>query len=197
MTQTIHIIGIGGTLREESRSLYALDYALKVAHAHGAHVKRYSVRDLQLPMFDPSQDFEDLTPEIQDFVRTMRSADAMIWSTGAYHGTLAGVTKNAIDYMEFLSGGENPYLHNKVIGLIATAGGDMAGMNTLAAMVHSVHSLRGIVAPMMVSIHNAKTVFDEKGHVTSSKYEKKLSGMAQLVVDLAQKHSTNQYATIS
>lgn len=197
MNQTINIVGIGGTLREESRSLYALDYAMKIARSHGAQVKRYSVRDLQLPMYDPSQKFNDLTPQIQEFVNAMRSAHGMIWSTGAYHGTLAGVTKNAIDYMEFLSGGENPYLDNKVIGLIATAGGDMAGVNTLAAMVHSVHSLRGSVAPLMVSIHNAKNMFDEKGHLTSSKYEKKLSGMARLVVDLAQKHNASQYVATS
>lgn len=197
MTQPIHIVGIGGTLRKSSKSLYALDYALKIANDEGAKVTRYSMRDLNLPMFNPADNWEDLNPEIQDFVNIMRSADAMIWSTGAYHGTLAGVTKNAIDYMEYLSGGDNPYLHNKVIGLIATAGGDMAGIHTLNAMTHSVHSLRGIVAPLMVSIHNAKNAFDEDGNIISSRYEKKLSGLGKLVTELARKYSTNRYATIT
>ena len=196
MAQPIHVIGMGGTLSKTSKSLYALDYALTVAQAEGATITRYSMLDLQLPMYVPSTPLEDLSPAIQKFLRTIRSADAMIWSTGAYHGTVAGVTKNAIDYMDYLSGGENPFLHNKVIGLIATAGGDMAGVNTLGAMTHSVHSLRGIVAPMMVSIHNAKTVFDAKGNIINSKYETKLSGLGKLIVELARKHQSDIYASI-
>jgi len=195
MAQPLHIVGIGGTLSKTSKSLYALDFALSVAQAEGATITRYSMLDLQLPMYVPSIPLQDLNPTIQDFLHTIRSADAMIWSTGAYHGTLAGVTKNAIDYMDYLGGGDNPYLHNKVVGLIATAGGDMAGVNTLGAMTHSVHSLRGIVAPMMVSIHNAKTVFDANGNIISSKYETKLSGLGKLVVELAHKHQSNAYAT--
>ena len=195
MTQPIHIVGIGGTLNKTSKSLYALDYALHIAKAEGATVTRFSMRDLELPMYDPALKLHDLNPKIQDFVKTMRSADAMIWSTGAYHGTLAGVTKNAIDYMEYLDGGENPYLHNKVIGLIATAGGDIAGVNTLGAMTHSVLSLRGIIAPLMVSIHNAKSVFDKNGNLVVDKYEKKLNGLAKLVVELAQNQSLNAYAS--
>lgn len=197
MSQNIHVVGIGGTLRQESRSLYALDYALSIAEANGARVARFSMRELDLPMYDPDISFQDLSPKIKSYIDTMRSAQAMIWSTGAYHGTVAGVTKNALDYMEYMGGGENPYLHNKVIGLIATAGGDMAGVNTLGAMVHSVHSLRGLVAPLMVSIHNAKTVFDADGKLTSPKYEKKLSGMAELVIEIAQRQSTISYAKTS
>lgn len=197
MAQSLHVVGIGGTLSKTSKSLYALDYALSVAQAEGAKITRFSMLDLQLPMYIPSIPLENQSTKVQEFIETMRSADAMIWSTGAYHGTLAGVTKNAIDYMDYLGGGDNPYLHNKVIGLIATAGGDMAGVNTLGAMTHSVHSLRGIVAPMMVSIHNAKSAFDAKGNITASKYEKKLSGLGQLVVDLARKQRANIYATTS
>lgn len=195
MTRPLHVVGIGGTLSKTSRSLHALDYALNIAQAEGATITRYSMLDLQLPMFVPSTPLETYSAKIQEFVATMRSADAMIWSTGAYHGTLAGVTKNSIDFMEYLGGGDNPYLHNKVIGLIATAGGDMAGVNTLGSMVHSVHSLRGIVAPMMVSIHNAKTVFDAQGKITSDKYQKKLDGLGKLVVELARKQQSNIYAT--
>ena len=197
MAHPIHIVGIGGTLSKTSKSLYALDYALNIAQTEGATITRYSMLDLKLPMFVPSTPLETQSSKIQEFVATMRSADAMIWSTGAYHGTLAGVTKNAIDFMEYLGGGDNPYLHNKVIGLIATAGGDMAGVNTLGSMVHSVHSLRGIVVPMMVSIHNAKTVFDAEGNIISSKYEKKLHDLGKLVVEIAQKQHKNVYATTS
>lgn len=196
MKQPIKIVGVGGTLSKTSKSLYALDYALSVAEKQGAEISRFSMCDLQLAMYDPADSYDDLSDKTKHFIETMRSADAMIWSTGAYHGTLAGVTKNAIDYMEYLSGGEHPYLHNKVIGLIVTAGGDMAGVNTLTAMTHSVHSLRGIVAPLMVSIRNAKSAFDSEGDVISSKYEKKLTGLGKLMVELAIKHRPQVSASV-
>ncbi len=196
MKQPIKIVGVGGTLSKTSKSLYALDYALSVAKEQGAEISRFSMRDLQLPMYDPADNYDDLSDKTKHFIETMRSADAMIWSTGAYHGTLAGVTKNAIDYMEYLSGGEYPYLHNKVIGLIVTAGGDMAGVNTLTAMTHSVHSLRGIVAPLMVSIHNAKSAFDSDGNLTSEKYENKLTGLGKLMVELVMKHRPQVSASV-
>lgn len=90
--------------------------------------------------------------------------------------------------------GDYPYLHNKVIGLIATAGGDMAGVNTLSAMVHSVHALRGTVVPMMVSVNNAKSAFDEDGNLISSRYEKKLTTLGKLTVELTRKHQVNRQA---
>ncbi len=196
MTNPIHIVGVGGTLRIDSRSLYALDYALSIAQSQGASVTRFSMFDLQLPMYDPSRDYADEDATIKHFIETIRTADGMIWSTGAYHGTLAGVTKNAIDYMQYLSGGEHPYLHNKVIGLIATAGGDMAGVNTLTTMTHSVHSLRGTVAPLMVSIHNAKSTFDTNGNIVSEKYEKKLNALGKLVVELTKKLKVSREASV-
>lgn len=71
---------------------------------------------------------------------------------GTYHGTLAGATKNALDFIQLMAGDEIPYLQDKVVGLIATAGGDLAGANAVAAMVHAVDTLRGTVAPLTVAI---------------------------------------------
>lgn len=193
----LHIVGLGGTLRANSRSFYALDHALHSAEAHGARITRFSMLDLNLPMFDPTKVLKDCDEKIQHFIETMRSADGMIWSTGAYHGTLAGVTKNALDYMEYLSGGDNPYLHNKIIGLIATAGGDMAGVNSVAAMVHCVHSLRGIVAPLMVAIPHAGNVFNKEGQITEGKWATKLDSLGKQVVEIAMKQRQSITAATS
>jgi FMN reductase len=111
----------------------------------------------------------------------------MIWSTAGYHGTIAAPTKNALEFLEFLSEENPPYLYGKMIGLIAVAGGEIASVNALNAMVHVAHSLRGTVASLLVPIPNARLVFDAQGNVIDAKYAARLDQLGRLVVEMAER----------
>lgn len=151
---------VGGTLREGSSSLGALRRALSAAEEAGA--------------------------EVQRFVEAIGGADALIISTAAaYHGTLAVVTKNALDFTQFLAGEERPYLEGRFVGLISTAAGDRAAANTTDAMVHIVHALRGVVAPQMVTMGQARRRTDDAGNVTDEGYGRRLDRVGGLVVEMA------------
>jgi hypothetical protein len=52
----------------------------------------------------------------------MRGSDAATLTTAAYHETLAGTTKNALDFAQFLSRDQRPYFDGKVGGLVVMAG---------------------------------------------------------------------------
>lgn len=188
--QPLHVVGLGGTLHDNSTSLIALERALKAAQQAGATVELLDLNLLDLPMYRPGRKLEDFGHAVHKMIAATRRADAMLWSTAAYHGTLAGVTKNALDYMEFLAGGENAYLQNKVVGLIATAGGDQAGVNTVNAMVNIVHSLRGTAAPLSVPIASAWKVFDDEGVITDKKTVQRLDKLGGLVVEMARYFQT-------
>ena len=47
----------------------------------------------------------------------------MIWSSPTYHGSVSGSFKNALDWLILLAEREPPYLSNKPVGLVTTAGG--------------------------------------------------------------------------
>lgn len=181
----LKVVGIGGTLREGSASLGALVRALAAAGEAGAETEVLDLRELDLPMYEPGLPLEEHGPGAERLVAAMRGADAIVVSTAAYHGTLAGVTKNALDYAQFLSGGDHPYFDGKVVGLISTAGGEQAGANATGAMVHVVHALRGVVAPLTVSISRAWKRTDDSGAVTDELYGRRLDSLGRLVVDLA------------
>ena len=186
----LHILGIGGSLRKNSTSLWALERALKAAQAAGAMTELLALRDLDLPIFDPSQSFEELDTNTKRFLDAVRKADAFIWSTPAYHGTIAGVIKNALDFIEFLSDDPRPYIHNKIVGLIATAGGDLAAVNAVNAMVHVTHAIRGIPAPLLIAIPQGWKVFDKEGKILEEKWAGRLDQLGQLVVEMAAKFQT-------
>src|SRR5215212_4998674 len=182
----LRVAGIGGTLREGSSSLGALRRALSAAEEAGAEVEELDLRELRLPMYEPGRPLDDYGPEVRRFIEAVRGADALIVSTAAYHGTLAGVTKNALDFTQFLKGDERPYLEGRVVGLISTAGGDRAAANTTDAMVHVVHALRGVVAPQMVTVGGAWNRFDSEGNVTDEGSGERLDRLGRLVVDMAE-----------
>lgn len=182
----LKVVGIGGTMRRGSTSLAALRRALEATENAGVETELLDLRELNLPMYEPGRPLEDFGPEVESFVEAVRGADALLISTGAYHGTLAGVTKNALDFIQFLARDERPYLDGKVAGLISTAGGDQAAANANQAMVHTVHALRGIVAPLMVGIPKAWQRFEDSD-ITDETYAERLDMLGRLVVDLAGK----------
>ena len=100
-------------------------------------------------------------------------------------GTLVGVTKNALDFMQFLARDERHYLEGRVVGLISTSGGERAAANTTDAMVHVVHALRGRVAPSMVTITRAWRSSDGEGNITDETHGKRLVKLGGLVVEMA------------
>ena len=185
--ESLRVVGVGGTLREGSASLGALRRALAAAGEAGAETDLLDLRELDLPMYEPGKALEEYGPGVGRLVEGLRGADAVLISTAAYHGTLAGVTKNALDFAQFLSGGDHPYFDGKVVGLISTAGGEQAGANATGALVHVVHSLRGVVAPLMVQISKAWQRADGSGDVTDELYGRRLDGLGELVVDLAER----------
>lgn len=183
--EPLKVVGVGGTLREGSASLGALRRALVASAEAGAETELLDLRELDLPMYEPGRALDEYGPGVERFVEALRGADGILVSTAAYHGTLAGVTKNALDFAQFLSGGEHPYFDGKVVGLISTAGGERAGANSTGALVDVVHSLRGVVAPLVVSIPKAWQRADGSGEITDELYGRRLDTLGGLVVDLA------------
>ena len=185
-----HIVGLGGTLRGHSTSLRATEIALEAAEAAGATTQLLPLRELDLPIFEPGIAYEDLPNGARRMIEVAARADGMIWSTAAYHGTLAGITKNALDYFEFLHEHREGYLDGKAIGLIATAGGTIAAINSINAMVYSVHSLRGTVVSLQVPIAGAGRIF-KNGELTDTNVHKRLTMMGEQVVDLSARLRTD------
>lgn len=188
----LKVVGIGGTLREGSTSLGALRRALAASGEAGAEVELLDLNELKLPMYEPRKSLDEYGHDARRLIDAVSGADALLLSTAAYHGTLAGVTKNALDYVQFLGKEEHPYFDGKVVGLITTAGGEQAAANANAAMVHVVHALRGIVAPLMVGVTRAWQRTDDSGEITDENYGRRLDDLGWLVVDLAQKVGTQE-----
>ncbi len=81
----------------------------------------------------------------------------MIVASPGYHGSISGLVKNAIDYLEETARDARPYLDGVPVGLIVTAYGWQATGSTLAALRSIVHALRGWPTPLGVTVNTSAT----------------------------------------
>ncbi|GAA4437525.1 NAD(P)H-dependent oxidoreductase [Actinokineospora soli] len=158
---TVSVVGIGGSLRADSQSERALRLALAGAAELGAKTTVLSGTDLVLPFYDPS--LPDRSDTARRLVDELRDADGVILVSPGYHGTVSGLVKNALDYVEDLRGDPRPYLDGRAVGCVATASGWQASVTTLTALRSIVHALRGWPTPLGASVNSAEVVFDASG----------------------------------
>jgi len=177
----IDIVGLGGSLAPQSASLAALNVALTGAREFGARVQLFDLRELNLPLYVPGAPVPDATRRLCD---ATYAAHGMLWSSPLYHGTISGAFKNALDWLQLLGDRTPPYLTDKVVGLISTAGGTH-GLQAVNTMEFVVRALRGWAVPLVLPIPQALRVFQE-GRVLDARIEQQLRALGHELARAAQ-----------
>lgn len=158
----VSIVGIGGTSTEGSSTERALRIALRSARDAGADVRMFGGRELvALPHYGMAGSGDE-QPSV-DLLSAIRSADGVIIASPGYHGSISGLVKNAIDYLEDTARDERRYLADLPVGLIVTAYGWQATGSTLGTLRAIVHALRGWPTPMGAAVKSASGLFTDEG----------------------------------
>lgn len=115
------------------------------AKAMGADVELIAGSELEMPFYNPATELR--SAEAKALIAALRRADGVVIGSPGYHGSVSGLIKNALDYVEDMSGDEVAYLDGRAVGLIASGAGMAGAMTTLSAMRDITHALRGFVTP--------------------------------------------------
>jgi FMN reductase len=159
--------------------LAALRIALEGAAEAGAETDLLDIRQLSLPMYDPGA--ENNPPEsVRGMCDAIHKADGLIWSSPMYNGTISGSFKNALDWLKLLGDRNPPYLTDKVVGLISTAGG-MQGLQAVNTMEFVVRALRGWAVPLVMPIAQAWKAFDKQGVAQDAQLTEQLHALGREV----------------
>jgi len=152
------IIGIGGTAAAGSSTEQALALALASAERQGAQTRLFgSAHLLALPHYlSPGT---GQSAEGRELVAAIRAADGVILASPGYHGSISGLVKNAIDFIEDTAKDARVYLDGVPVGLIATAYGWQATGSTLVTLRSIVHALRGWPTPLGAAINSSGGIF--------------------------------------
>jgi FMN reductase len=183
MTQPL-IVGIGGTTRVNSSSELALKSCLGLIRALGAETESFSADALDLPHYGSGRAQSD--ERVLRLVEALRRCDGVVLSSPAYHGSMSGMLKNALDYVEDLRDDVRPYLDGRSVGVIVCAYGAQAIGTTLVSVRSVVHALRGWPTPVGVGINSATSSFDAGDACSDPAVAESLARLAEQVVDFAQ-----------
>lgn len=195
MSRSLHVVGLGGTVRAGSSSEQALRIAMSGAAARGATTQVFTGADLErLPMYDPEAG--DGSPVARELVDHLRQADGVIIASPGYHGSMSGLVKNALDYTEDMRGDRAPYLTDRSVGLVVTAHGWQAAVTTLDALRAVVHALRGWVTPYGAAVNSSQARFAD-GACSEPQVVEQLHTVAGEVVQFAELMASRRHRRAS
>jgi chromate reductase, NAD(P)H dehydrogenase (quinone) len=162
----LKVLGICGSLREESTNMGMLRYARDHAPA-GMEIVIAELRDV--PLFVRN---EDKAPSVQRLLKQFEDAQALLFACPEYNYSIAPALKNAIDWASRAQ--DNSLLAGKP-GAIFGAGG---GMGTSRGQLH----FRQVTSALDIHMLNKPEVFanafsesfDKAGNLVDAKVQAKL-----------------------
>ena len=155
------IVAIGGTMRPSSSTERALAVASEAARDEGAEVILFDGAYIaHLPHYRGPEWTEDKGREL---IEAVSAADGILLASPGYHGTVSGMVKNAIDYLEELANDPRPYLDGRPVGLIVTAFGHQAANSGMTTLRTIAHALRGWPTPFGAAVKVGSDSFHENG----------------------------------
>lgn len=116
----------------------------------------FDLADSGIPLFDCT--LTKIPNGVQAMNNLFREADIHFWLAPLYHGSIPGVMKNCLDWLEVSAKKINPYLTDKTVGLVCWADGvqAMQGINTMDTIAKA---LRAWPLPYSVPI-SKKELYD-------------------------------------
>jgi NAD(P)H-dependent FMN reductase len=176
--RTINILGVAGSMRQESYSTLGLKMVLEEAKKYGSESHLLDLRDRNLPLYDPgapsSNDpsFNNSNNVLEKITTALKWADALVLASPDYHGSMSGTLKNFLDYFwEDFAGKTFGYMiasHEK-------------GLTVADQMRTAVRQCYGWSMPYNISINGEKD-FDSEGNLVNSALVKRIKMLARDLV---------------
>lgn len=143
------IVVLSGSLRAGSTCDRVAQWCARQGEAFGAATRCFPGAALQFPFYRPGLSASD--PAIADFLDALAGADGVVLVSPAYHGTVSGLLKNALDYVNDLAG-PRPFLDGRAVGCVAVGAGVQGAVSTLATLRTVAHALRAWPTPLGVVV---------------------------------------------
>jgi chromate reductase len=157
----VKVLGISGSLRRESHNRGLLLEAAKALPA-GVEFELYD-RLGALPHYDEDADVEPADPEVQALREAIADADAVLFATPEYNGSVPGALKNAIDWASRPRG--NAALDNKPVAVIGTSTGSFGGVWAQADLRRILRTARARVIEHEFAVPKAHERIAETGRL--------------------------------
>jgi FMN reductase len=180
------VVGLAGSLREQSATRMAVRCALLGAKDDGAHAQVLDLAAYDLPFLGRERERAGMDA-VERFRADLRAADGIVIGSPELHGSISGVLKNALDLTD------RTLFEGKMLGLIGVAGGRLGASETLSHLRAIGRSLRAWVVPTQVSIADADQAFDSRGEPVDAELADRLRSVGRQVAHFARLHKCENH----
>jgi chromate reductase len=179
----LKVLAISGSLREASFNTALARAAAELAPA-GVEVELYDGLGL-IPPYDEDADGEDAPAEVIDLRERIADADALLFVTPEYNGSIPGVLKNAVDWAS-----RPPRGGAALWGKTAAIAGATTGQYGAIWAQQDLRRVLGIAGARVIDgelpVARAQDAFDETGGLLDEGVAARLAGhVAALVAEAA------------
>ncbi|MEO3778483.1 NAD(P)H-dependent oxidoreductase [Micromonospora sp. B11E3] len=143
------VVMVSGSLRPGSTSERVAEWCARECAAYGARTIVFPGAALQFPFYRPG--LSRTHAGAREFLDALGRADGVVLVSPAYHGTVSGLLKNALDYVNDLDG-PRPFLDGRPVGCVAVGAGAQGAVSTLATLRTVCHALRAWPTPLGVTV---------------------------------------------
>ena len=174
------ILAISGSLRAASHNTALLRAAAELA-PEGVELELYEGLEL-LPPYNEDWDTDDPPIEVARLREVIEAADAVLFSTPEFNGTMSGQMKQVVDWASRPHGTEAA-LWGKPVAVI---GASVTDYGAIWAQDHLRRSLGLAGARVLDSefpVAAAPQLFDEQGRLTDPETRERVAELVQSLVD--------------
>ena len=151
MSDSPHVVGVAGSLRDASYTRLAVGRALDGVRRAGGTAELLDLREYTLPTYDADR---STAGDADAFTARIREADAVVLGTPMYHGSYSSTLKTALDYCGF------DEFEDVTVGLLAVAGGGFP-VTALEHLRSVCRALNAWVIPHQVALPEVSDQFDD------------------------------------
>jgi chromate reductase len=169
----MRILAVSGSLRRDSHNTSLLRAAAEAA-PEGVEVELWEGLG-DLPMYDQDLEGGELPEPVRRLRREWGEADAILFATPEYNGSVPGGLKNAIDWASRPRG--EAVLENKPVAIVGASMGQFGAMWAQA----DLRKILGIAGARVVSdelpVTRAHEKFDQQGRLLDAELFDRLRGV--------------------
>jgi chromate reductase len=168
------LLGISGSLRKEATNRKLIREAARI---YGGP---YVEADLHLPLYDGDlEDAEGIPASVQILADQIKAAEAVVISTPEYNQLIAGVLKNALDWVSRVPG--RPW-RDKPLAIVSAADGRAGGARANSSLRLAMVPFRPrmLMGPD-VMVADSSNAFDENGRLKGERYIAQLTELMDLL----------------
>lgn len=178
---------IAGSNREGATSTNLLRYIGQFIRAKMVSVEWIDLKELPLPLYSP--DYDMVHPHAYKLKTAVQDATGLILATPEYHGSISGVLKNAIDYLDASQVSGKPVLS------ICSAGGPI-GISSLTHLQGMIRNLHGVNCPEWISIGTGSHSFGPDGIPVDHAVRERVASTVDHFLELTHRLSVNIQPTL-